>query len=133
VAKLRIAVGLLVIISLLLVAEMPMHPRLSAQSRVATESNADSTRYMGSVSCRKCHEKFYQLWSTSHHGLAMQPYSADFARTQLTPQTAEIAVGPYRYMADVGGEAGWIVEQGAEGEKRFPIQHVMGERTSTIS
>ncbi|MCK5011784.1 MAG: hypothetical protein KAS98_14915, partial [Deltaproteobacteria bacterium] len=30
----------------------------------------------GSTSCRSCHEKFYQLWSTSYHGLAMQPYTA---------------------------------------------------------
>ena len=32
--------------------------------------------YAGSVSCRECHEKFYKLWSTSRHGLAMQPYTA---------------------------------------------------------
>ncbi|MGZ6219990.1 MAG: hypothetical protein ACXWMV_08330, partial [Syntrophales bacterium] len=35
--------------------------------------------FVGSASCRQCHEKFYQLWSTSRHGLAMQPYTADFA------------------------------------------------------
>ncbi|MBM3853616.1 MAG: hypothetical protein FJ399_10725, partial [Verrucomicrobia bacterium] len=29
--------------------------------------------YAGSQSCRECHERFYNLWSTSHHGLAMQP------------------------------------------------------------
>ena len=27
--------------------------------------------YVGSYSCRECHERFYQLWSTSFHGLAM--------------------------------------------------------------
>jgi len=44
------------------------------------------TAYAGSVSCRECHERFYQLWSTSMHGLAMQPYSAAFAKEKLTPQ-----------------------------------------------
>ena len=42
--------------------------------------------YAGSSSCRECHEKFYQLWSTSKHGLAMQPYTLGFAAIQLTPQ-----------------------------------------------
>jgi len=126
VARWKIAAGLVALVSLAIIVGIPTDPKPLAQTRTSTETSADSTRYMGSVSCRKCHEKFYQLWSTSHHGLAMQPYSADFARTQLTPQTAEIVVGPCRYMADLGGEAGWIVERGPEGEKRFPIQHVLG-------
>ena len=41
--------------------------------------------YVGSSSCRECHEKFYKLWSTSFHGLAMQPYTAALAQAQLTP------------------------------------------------
>jgi hypothetical protein len=49
--------------------------------------------YTGSVSCRKCHEKFYQLWAPSHHGLAMQPYTAELARKKLTPQKEEIVIG----------------------------------------
>ena len=43
--------------------------------------------YAGSKSCIECHGKFYQLWSTSRHGLAMQPYTPEFARANLTPQT----------------------------------------------
>ena len=35
--------------------------------------------YAGSKSCQECHEKFYGLWSTSRHGLAMQPYTPEFA------------------------------------------------------
>jgi hypothetical protein len=38
--------------------------------------------YAGSQSCRECHERFYDLWSTSHHGLAMQPYTSELARTR---------------------------------------------------
>jgi len=33
--------------------------------------------YAGSKSCIECHGKFYQLWSTSRHGLAMQPIPRD--------------------------------------------------------
>jgi len=43
-----------------------------------------SDDYSGSVSCRECHERFYTLWSTSHHGLAMQPITSDFIQNQVT-------------------------------------------------
>ncbi len=54
------------------------------------KSPSQSTRFAGSTSCRECHEKFYQLWSTSFHGLAMQPYTAEFARAKLTRHVKEI-------------------------------------------
>ena len=41
----------------------------------------DQGEYMGSPSCITCHERFYGLWSTSHHGKAMQAFSGAFART----------------------------------------------------
>ncbi|MCX8036802.1 MAG: tetratricopeptide repeat protein [Candidatus Sumerlaeia bacterium] len=82
--------------------------------------------YVGSSQCRECHEPFYELWSTSHHGLAMQPFTAEFARKNLTPQTDDIVIGPYRYRAVVEGEQGWVIEKGPDGEKRYPIHHAMG-------
>ena len=45
----------------------------------ALAEESQPTPYAGSTSCRECHEKFYQLWSTSMHGLAMQPYTPEFA------------------------------------------------------
>jgi tetratricopeptide (TPR) repeat protein len=49
-------------------------------------STENSDVYSGSVSCRECHERFYELWASSHHGLAMQPITADFIvnKIQLT-------------------------------------------------
>ena len=52
----------------------------------------EKTPYTGSVSCRSCHEKFYQLWSTSFHGLAMQPYAEELARKKLSPMSKSIAI-----------------------------------------
>ena len=57
-----------------------------AQEEVPT----DSAGFTGSVSCRDCHERFYERWATSHHGLAMQPYTDEFARTNLTVPSEEI-------------------------------------------
>lgn len=82
--------------------------------------------YVGSASCRKCHERFYSLWSTSHHGLAMQPYSGAFAKANLSQQSQEIRIGPNGYLAQWDDAGGWIVERTAQGQTRFPLVHVLG-------
>ncbi len=84
--------------------------------------------YAGSASCRECHKKFYNFWSTSFHGLAMQPYTPDFARTKLTAHTKEIAIGGFTYGAEIDGSIGYVVEKGkppSEG-KRYKMEHVLG-------
>jgi len=83
--------------------------------------------YAGSESCIKCHRKFYQLWAPSWHGLAMQPYTPAFARAKLTTQQKDVVIGKYRYRANIGPEAGWVVETGPKGKKKkYPILHVLG-------
>ncbi|MRR38236.1 hypothetical protein EG829_27015 [bacterium] len=82
--------------------------------------------YAGSRSCIECHEKFYQLWSSSFHGLSMRPYTAVFAKAKLTPQANDIAIGTYRYRADISGSEGWVIEKGPEGEKKYAIEQVIG-------
>ena len=88
-------------------------------------ANAPSSPgYTGSASCRECHEKFYRLWAPSHHGLAMQPYTADLARTNLTAQKLAIKIGSRSYQADLFKSE--VVERGARGEKRYSMVHAMG-------
>ena len=94
----------------------------SAKTLVAHQPKA----YAGSVSCRECHEKFYQLWSTSRHGLAMQPYTADFAVKQLSAQQNDIVIGKYKYRAHIGPKAGYVLETGPKGKKKYKIRHVLG-------
>ncbi len=100
----------------------------SAQIKSAPATNAAvriaAAGFVGSQSCRECHEKFYQLWSTSFHGLAMQPYTSELARTNLTEQKAEIVAGKYRFLADIRKSV--VLERTAEGEKRYPIVQAMG-------
>ena len=95
----------------------------------ATKEKNESPKpagYAGSASCRECHEKFYHLWSTSFHGLAMQPYTAELSQTKLTPQEKEIVIDKYKYHADISGKAGYIVETDSKGKKKYKIEHVMG-------
>jgi tetratricopeptide (TPR) repeat protein len=82
--------------------------------------------FVGSVSCRDCHQKFYELWSTSFHGLAMQPYSEKLATEKLTEQTSAIVVGKDSYIAETGPGQGWVLETTATGKQKYPIEHVMG-------
>jgi tetratricopeptide (TPR) repeat protein len=81
---------------------------------------------IGSASCRNCHENFYKLWATSHHGLAMQPFTVEFAKNNLTALTSGIAVGNSRYGLELNSQTGWIVEYGQEQQKKYSIQHVLG-------
>lgn len=80
--------------------------------------------YAGSRSCMECHEKFYGLWSTSRHGLAMQPYHAEFAKTQLTPQQSGLDIGKFTYRVDL--TKGVVSEAGPKGTKRYRIAYAMG-------
>jgi len=82
--------------------------------------------YMGSRSCRECHEKFYQLWTTSHHGLAMQPYTNELGRTLTAQQATHIRINGYSYSARIKSDSGWIRESGPEGERNFRITYAMG-------
>jgi Tfp pilus assembly protein PilF len=98
---------------------------------ISVQALADEPKvspYAGSASCRECHEKFYKLWSTSFHGLAMQPYTSDFARTKLTAHTKEIAIDGLTYRAEISGTTGYVVERGKSPSesKQYKIEHVLG-------
>jgi tetratricopeptide (TPR) repeat protein len=87
-------------------------------------AQARSIPYAGSSGCRECHERFYQLWSTSMHGLAMQPYTPEFARARLTPQERAITIDHRDYRADI--DRGVVIESDANGSKLYRIEHVLG-------
>ncbi len=92
----------------------------------APPEGRDPSQLAGSVSCRNCHERFYELWAPSHHGLAMQPYSAEFARQHLKPQIEEIKIGEHRYRADIRPDQGCVIERGPKGQRKLSITHVLG-------
>ncbi len=82
--------------------------------------------YRGSSDCLACHERFYELWSTSHHGKAMQAFSAAFARS-LAPMEAPLAIGDQRFVVELNGSGGLLRQLDADGtEKAYPILHALG-------
>ncbi len=78
--------------------------------------------YSGSASCLKCHEKFYKLWAPSHHGKALQPWSAELAAT-LPEQNEAIEAEGRSYKATITPEKGWITEDGG---REYPIAYALG-------
>src|SRR5512138_991359 len=95
---------------------------LGAQGLPA-EPGTGGAEFTGSASCRECHERFYQLWAPSHHGLAMQPYAS--ARTNLIEQEAPINVGGWQYRADIG--KGVVLARGPkQEEKSYPMAQALG-------
>ncbi len=101
-------------------------PSTPASAELPTPTEIAAAERAGSESCRECHADFYKLWADSHHGLAMQPYSAAFAKASLTPQHDDAAIGRCKYHAEIGPDAGWIRQVGSDGERKYPIAQVMG-------
>jgi tetratricopeptide (TPR) repeat protein len=94
--------------------------------RLTGEEGSSFSAYSGTQSCRECHEKFYQLWASSHHGLALQPFTAILFQEKLAVQERSLRIGNDEYQVEFDGKRGWIKEKGSEGDRRYPIVHVMG-------
>jgi len=119
------ALGALLVVLLSFSQALPLSAGTD-EKNTASQPVSSSNNYTGSRSCRKCHEKFYQLWAPSHHGLAMQSYTTTLAKSKLNSQTKEIRIGDFQYRPELGGDVGWIIERRANTQKKYRIEHVMG-------
>ena len=79
-------------------------------------------RYSGSSSCKECHPKFYKLWEPSHHGKALQPWSAEVAEA-IPPQSEAIEAEGHFYLAHITPERGWISD---EKGKEYDVIYTLG-------
>ncbi len=105
------------------VMSIPGDWRVSALSVESSSSGrTQSKAFTGSASCRECHEQFYKLWTPSHHGLAMQPYTVVFAKTNLTPQATDLKIGKFRYRAEI--EANKVCAKAGNGRKVGHKKHI---------
>jgi tetratricopeptide (TPR) repeat protein len=88
----------------------------------------DQGEYLGSSDCISCHERFYELWSTSHHGKAMEAFSVSLSKT-LTPMTEPIMIGKEKFIVEFdehGGILKGVFEDGTE--KIWRLRHSFGGR-----
>ncbi len=77
--------------------------------------------YAGSITCQKCYESEYALWSLSHHAIAERPVQSLFDQTAFAPprsfrhgsQTTDVAVVNGRFQFELGlawNEAGDLAQ-----------------------
>ncbi len=92
-------------------------------SPAATEADAG---FSGSGSCRDCHARFYELWEPSHHGRAMQAFTAALARDQLAPLGQEVAIAGVRWRFVLEGDRGVVETVGETPPRRHEVAHVLG-------
>jgi len=84
------------------------------------------TDFTGSVSCIQCHEKFYELWATSFHGLAMQPYTNKLGAEELTAHDEFLQGDGKSYRAFITKKKGYVIVRRGDEEKSYDIVHVLG-------
>jgi tetratricopeptide (TPR) repeat protein len=86
----------------------------------------DQGEYVGSSDCLACHERFYELWSTSHHGKAMQAFSGAFART-LVPMEEEMDVRGVKFIIELNASGGVMRQTDPDGTRQtYPVLHALG-------
>ena len=100
----------------------------AVDQRAGSSDAADVEQFAGTAGCAGCHDEFYEPWIRSRHGLAMQPWTADFAAAELEPQAEPIAIGDFTYRVDP--ESGTVIEAGPEAgpapDHHYPIEYVLG-------
>jgi tetratricopeptide (TPR) repeat protein len=126
--KKRQAISIILLVLLLIGAALALYQFNLGGSwfRNSRHEFSSSSSYSGTQSCRECHEKFYRLWAPSHHGLAMQPFTAELFQTRLAPQAKSLAIGDSNYQVEFDGKQCWIQESGPKGNKKYSIVHAMG-------
>lgn len=84
------------------------------------------TDFTGSTSCIECHAKFYELWSTSFHGLAMQPITLSFIENKIKINQEEIFMEDGYFKAIVQDTTLFIQERRADSTTYYRVIWALG-------
>lgn len=90
------------------------------------DSKQDEAMYAGSASCRECHERFYQLWGSSHHGLAMQGVDSTFIVGELSFDSASAEIQGYNFTAIIRNDSLIMQETKDDKTTEYPAIHALG-------
>ena len=97
-----------------------------SSAREESPTAGQEAEFSGSESCIGCHERFYELWAPSWHGLAMQPFTSALAAAELHPLDEEIFIGESGYRVELDSSGGRVIERGPDGESEYSIVHALG-------
>ncbi len=87
---------------------------------------SSEAEFAGSESCIECHERFYHLWSSSHHGKAMQPVNRRFFETESLPSSKTFLLEEKTYRIIVGDSTIILNEQNGDSIKQYDVVWALG-------
>lgn len=122
----------LIIIGVLLIGcDLPKEKKL-AEDNFALNAQTNDDGYVGSRSCRECHERFYDLWSPSHHGKAMQPVEAVIQNEGLVMPEASLKVADSWFEVELDGSELFMIEKESNSSQkdlnRYQARWALGGR-----
>ncbi len=91
-----------------------------------SNQTVSSDNYTGSASCIECHERFYNLWAPSHHGLAMRPITAGFIQTQVILGQEGVQMEGATYQAIQKDTSLFIQEKSTGETKEYQVLWALG-------
>ena len=89
-------------------------------------SKTTDLEFTGSESCIKCHGRFYKLWSTSHHGKAMQPITAEMLKSENITSSEDFELEGKIYRVSVSDSSMMMIEKNKEQERNLEIVWALG-------
>ncbi|MBS0000107.1 MAG: hypothetical protein KFF73_14095, partial [Cyclobacteriaceae bacterium] len=97
-------------------------------TRISISDDTDvETTYAGSAGCIDCHEKFYQLWAPSHHGLAMQTITPEFLDEHFTVLNSQpIQVDSSLFHVEILNDSLKYIERVEGLQKTYPAIYALG-------
>ena len=107
----------------------------SASSVASSGIDPGAAAFVGSESCRDCHERFYRLWAPSHHGLAMQPFTAALGQSEIAPLQEALQIGGTSYQVELDENGGRVLGSepvaaasgpGSGGVVTYKIEYALG-------
>jgi tetratricopeptide (TPR) repeat protein len=93
---------------------------------VGCNKQKPATEFTGSSSCIECHAQFHELWSTSFHGLTMQPITSTFIDKKIKISQEEIFMENGYYKAILKDTTLFIQERNADTIITYPVLWALG-------
>ena len=90
------------------------------------QGEKSSEPYIGSRSCHECHERFYELWAPSHHGLAMQGVDSAFISDKIIINSTEVEIQGHFFKPILRNDSLIMIERNGGEVKEYPAIHALG-------
>ena len=82
--------------------------------------------FSGSESCIECHQRFYELWSPSHHGKAMEPMNSAYIKSKQLPNSEDFSLEGKKYRVEFSDSTMTMIETDGDSLRDYKIVWALG-------